>query len=276
MMRSAFHRPTLLAIVALALVLAACTGNADPSQTPVTWIDKPLNGASLPAGLYEVRVHAAYGAGISQIELKLDGGEAQVLAVSSVADDLLVTLTQGFDFQPGTHTLEARGIGSDGAQGEAAVAVFTVLGEAERAQVEVEAASPTPTASSTPTETPTPAPDELFAVPLQNSNCRLGCQASLFDIADTLFEGEQYEINGFSPDGFFAQFIGPATGQRCWVPLSLLELQLNGEAIPFEQVPEAFLSYISCPATPTPTLTPTFTPEPSDTPTPPQCSDGID
>jgi hypothetical protein len=49
----------------------------------------------------------------------------------------------------------------------------------------------------------------------KNCNCRYGCQASQFDIADTLFEDSLYLVNAITQDGVFAQFIDLTDPQCC-------------------------------------------------------------
>jgi hypothetical protein len=152
--------------------------------------------------------------------------------------------------------------------------------------------SPTPvTATATATASASPSPTIaveqflLLAIPGQDSNCRYGCSASLFDIADTLPEGQGFRPLGADFEGGFFQFSGPTFGEMCWVHESLLDLQINGVSSSLDEVQASGLvEQASCPAPP-PTPTPTFDPDegssadpPTDTPTPrpPQCSDGID
>jgi hypothetical protein len=132
---------------------------------------------------------------------------------------------------------------------------------------------PTPSSGETNSgETP------LIGIPLQNANCRLGNSASMFDIADTLYTGEQYTPVGRGPDNLWLAFIGPTYAARCWVFVDTLTLLVNGEETLPEDVPEDLLPVIPYPPRPTPT----FTPEPEEpeplepSPDLPACSDGID
>lgn len=130
----------------------------------------------------------------------------------------------------------------------------------------------------TKTLTPTPTITGLVAIPLQNANCRLGNSASMFDIADTLFAGEQYTPVSRGRDNLWLAFIGPTYGARCWVYVDNLTLLVNSEETDLENIPEDFLPVVPYPPRPTPT----FTPEPEEAeplePAPdlPACSDGID
>jgi hypothetical protein len=129
------------------------------------------------------------------------------------------------------------------------------------------------------TPTYTPFVTTLVAIPTQNANCRLGNSASVFDIADTLYAGEQYTPVGRGPDNLWLAFIGPTYAARCWVYVDTLTLLFNGEETDPENIPEGFLPVILYPPRPTPTFTPEpVEPEPQEPPPPdlPACSDGID
>lgn len=130
-----------------------------------------------------------------------------------------------------------------------------------------------PTASQTLTSTPVQ--QILVAIPVQNVNCREG-NGSAFDIADTLFENEQYSPNARGRDNLWVRFLGPVTQVQCWVFVENLQLLLSEEPVQIVDLSETILPFADYPPTPTPSPTPTFTPE-SATNTPvPQCSDGID
>ncbi|MCL5428274.1 MAG: zf-HC2 domain-containing protein [Chloroflexi bacterium] len=146
-------------------------------------------------------------------------------------------------------------------------------------------ATPTTTATliaeivALPTDTPTPTVLMLFAIPQQNVNCREG-NSSAFEIADTLFEGEEYSPTGRGFDNQWVRFVGPVTQVNCWVFIDNLVLEINEVPTNIEGVPEFLLPFVKYPPTPTPSPTVTFTPERESTatftPFVPQCSDGID
>jgi hypothetical protein len=143
----------------------------------------------------------------------------------------------------------------------------------------------TVSATSTATATLVPAviPSEtagveiLTAVPLQNANCREG-NGSMFEIADTLFEGEEYSPIGRGFDNLWVLFEGPTFQTNCWVFVENLTLLINDEPVQIDQVSETLLPFVDYPATPTPSPTLTFTPEPSETEAPSvsECNDGVD
>jgi hypothetical protein len=144
-------------------------------------------------------------------------------------------------------------------------------------------ATPSRTASATATLVPAVIPSEtigveiLTAVPLQNANCREG-NGSVFEIADTLFEGEEYSPLGRGFDNQWVLFEGPAFQTSCWVFAENLTLLINDEPVQIQQISETLLPFVNYPPTPTPSPTLTFTPEPSETTGPaiPECNDGVD
>lgn len=133
-------------------------------------------------------------------------------------------------------------------------------------------ATPSSTSSSTATLTssPTSSPTVLIliAIPKQNVNCRLG-NSSMFDIADTLFEGEEYTPIARGYDNLWVQFRGPVTNVKCWVFVDYIDLLINDQKTPIEEVPESLLPFVAYPPAPTATFTPrpertaTFTPSPT-------------
>lgn len=98
--------------------------------------------------------------------------------------------------------------------------------------------------------------DDIAIVVEGDSNCWEGCSATLFDIVDILNEGVGYKPSGIDPQGFWFQFVGPVSGQLCWVPTSLFDIQLNGESIEASEIPEGHIDSQNCP------INPTFTPTP--------------
>ena len=138
-----------------------------------------------------------------------------------------------------------------------------------------------PTNSTTPTSTSTSTPTILIliAIPQQNVNCREG-NSSMFDIADTLYEDEEYTPIARGFDNLWVQFRGPVTNVKCWVFVDNIDLLVNDQITPIKEIPESLLPFATYPPTPTPTFTPSpELLEPSDTPvvsTQPQCNDGVD
>lgn len=149
-------------------------------------------------------------------------------------------------------------------------------------QTMTDTSTPSATASVTAT-LPAAVPSEtagiqvLTAVPLQNANCREG-NGSIFEIADTLFEGTEYSPIGRGFDNLWVLFVGPSFQTNCWVFIENLTLLINDEPAQIDQVSEDLLPFVNYPPTPTLSPTLTFTPEPSETnaPSVPECKDGLD
>ena len=107
---------------------------------------------------------------------------------------------------------------------------------------------PTITPSGTePTATDTGKRKVIIAIPLQQSNCRTGCSASQFAIADTLHEGVEYLPIGRNQAGLWLQFTGPLTGTSCWVHTSLISLWFGDLSVVPASVPKELLPISSCP-----------------------------
>jgi len=121
-------------VFAVASLLAACGAS---TQGPTTWLDRPLDGATLPVGPVTIQAHASDVDGVSSFEFFVD-------------DDPLVTITaEGFRLceataawnptEPGTYIVRARAADPQGNVGPEASSSVTI---GELAQ-----AKPTPTSS---------------------------------------------------------------------------------------------------------------------------------
>jgi len=262
-------------------ILMACNGTGEGQASsslpslPQAWIDAPLSNSILPLEPYKIVFSAASDAEVDGFEIIIDGismGSVAPSNFSVAGDNKYFTGDYVWEITiPGVYLIKVIA-NADGKSGPSAEAIVTI-GE----PVSLQPDSPSNIEPVIQLET-----NELLANLPQDTNCRIGCQASQFDIADSLIQGFQYPINAISSDGFFVQFIGPATGQICWAPLSLIDLQLNGQSVELAAISEDLYSIASCPSTPTPLPTATFTPEPTKTDIPPtavplpECNDGID
>ena len=266
-------------LASLFFVLVACGPSfATPQSVMQIWIDAPLDGSTIPLLPYNVIFSgSASPNSVDYFDLWINGLQVASLLPHYQSEGSFTTYVYSeylwLPPAPGTYRLSVRGVGNGEIGPFVESLVIVQNGDAEVVVGEQALEPP-------PTSTPTPAPDELLAVAIRDSNCRYGCQASQFEIADTLLESFQYPINAFSSDGFFAQFIGPVTGQRCWVPLSLLDLQLNGVSTELQDLPVELVNFISCPPTPEPPTATNAPVQPTDTPVPSapklECDDGID
>jgi uncharacterized MAPEG superfamily protein len=127
-------------VLALAPLLAACGAS---TQGPTTWLDRPLDGATVPVGPVTIQAHASDAGGVAGFEFFVD-------------DDLLVTVpadgarlsqaTAAWNpTAPGTYMVRARATDPQGNVGPEATSAVTV-GELSPASI-----------------TPTPSP--TYAVP---------------------------------------------------------------------------------------------------------------
>lgn len=265
-----FPSKTLVLLVLLSALVVAC-GPGSPAPVDAlpglsAWIDAPLDGSTIPQAAYNIVFSAASSNGaVEQFEIQINGIAEDSVApmYESVEGDAKYYYSEynWLPPAPGTYLIEVRAISGDemGLYSQAEVMVDGV-------EVAVE---------PQPDEEPGEEEDHfLIGIPLQNSNCRLGCSATFFDIIDTLFEGEEY--SPLSGGGGWLLFRGPVANQRCWVASSLVDLQYGGESISVDEANamSLFSEGPSCPPLPTATLTPL---PPTETPVPlPQCSDGID
>jgi hypothetical protein len=123
----------------------------------------------------------------------------------------------------------------------------------------------------------------ISIVPEVNLNCRDFC-TSQSDIADTLFAGIQYIPIGWDPIGLHFAFRGPVTGVVCFAPPragnnNLMVLNVGDEVLSsddFALLTPEIIQRWTCPPFPTPTEETDGREDPTNTPKPPQCSDGID
>jgi hypothetical protein len=287
-----FKLPSLLILLS-AFFLGACTGLAaliaDSNPGPLNiWIDAPLEGSNLPLAPYTIVVSTSIEGNAQQdtalFSLLINGHEAAQLAPEYQSGGGSNTYVySSYDWIPATdggYTIRVESLAEQG--GFAEVNVFV----GQLVLIDPGAEGEEPAGEATPT--PTQAAEGFVVVPLRDTNCRYGCSASFFDIADTLFEGQIYGPLAVDAQTGFFYFAGPSAGERCWVHNSLLDMQLNGASVDFQTALDSnLLALRSCPANPTSTPTPTSTPEPSSGgggggsgsgggATAPQCSDGVD
>lgn len=83
----------------------------------------------------------------------------------------------------------------------------------------------TPTLTLTPTSTPekaTPTPDPPSVTAIKNANCRYG-PGMLYEIADTLMQGQSALVIGRNEENTWWQIVGPRNGVLCWVAHTTVE-----------------------------------------------------
>ncbi|KAA3643272.1 MAG: hypothetical protein DWQ07_22410 [Chloroflexi bacterium] len=236
-----------------------------------TWIDSPLYGAQLPLADHVMVFHSTSQELIDQFEIQVNGQTAGLVAAELAEGQENQGLYVGqYLWQPevpGLYLLEVIALSGDGQESGSAQAQIVIAEEQVQDDQVPEAEDVEPVEESVPATTEVTETCNYTSV--ANLFCRTG-PGSVYPEIDSFVPDTIAEVLGFSPDGFYAQVLGPNFGEACYVPLSEQFGSLSGDC---EDLP-----VLSIP--PTPTLTPTFTPEPQQattaTPIPPQCSDGID
>lgn len=102
-----------------------------------------------------------------------------------------------------------------------------------------------PSNGSTDDDTP-----NILAIPNQDSICYYGCSEALFDRADTLIANALYYPIGVDSSGEWINILGPKYGYSCWLPISALSLQKEGQSVQLSDLSATSLITISCPAEP--------------------------
>lgn len=126
-------------LLTVSLMLAAC-GAASPG--PMTWLDRPLDGAALPLAPITIQAHASDDDGVASFQFFVD--DDPLVTASADGGRLGTAMVEWNPTAPGTYTIRARGVDTAGNVGSEAISVVTVGGLPQ--------ASPTP--SLAPEEVP--------------------------------------------------------------------------------------------------------------------------
>jgi hypothetical protein len=105
----------------VSLMLAAC-GAA--GQGPVIWLDRPLDGAVLPLAPVTIQAHASDADGVANIQFFVD--DAPLVTASAEGGRLGTAMVEWNPTAPGTYTIRARGVDSQGNGGSEAASTITV------------------------------------------------------------------------------------------------------------------------------------------------------
>ncbi|TKJ30500.1 MAG: hypothetical protein CEE40_04695 [Chloroflexi bacterium B3_Chlor] len=167
-----------IVVLVMVLVLAAC---AAQGQGPMTWLDQPLDGATLPLEPVTVQAHASDADGVASIEFFID--ETSLTTASADGGRLADAMVEWNPTEPGHYTVRARATDSQGNVGSDATSVVTV------------GLLPTPSATAPP------APDEsemLFfvepeAIPV--GGCAM-LHWQVYPPVDALLDGEGVPSEG--------------------------------------------------------------------------------
>lgn len=150
---------TFSLFLGLAILSVSCNlpGIASSSaRGPRAWIDKPLDGTTLPIGPVEVISHGSDSNGIAEMVLLVNGESVRTDA--NIADTQLVTFNQIWEpSQAGTYTLEVLARNNAGEENRSKPVTITIGEQTEAPITEITpTATETMIVSQTPTEPPTP------------------------------------------------------------------------------------------------------------------------
>lgn len=110
-----------IGVLVLAVAMAGCGAS---TQGPTTWLDRPLPEDVLPLGPVTIQAHASDADGVTSIEFFVD---EELLATAPATGGRLGVASVGWTpSQPGTYTIRARGIDTQGNCGCECTSVVTV------------------------------------------------------------------------------------------------------------------------------------------------------
>ena len=248
-------KKTLISLMCV-LFLAACNlpgaGTGAGSTGPFAWIDAPLTGTTLGVNqAVQVVSHSSASAGLSQVELSVNGVVISTDPVASYGSTYVLMKQKWSPATPGQYDLRVRSLTTGQAWSAYALVHVTVNGDESQLKPTFAAkvtASATPPASLTPsliaTDTPTPTATtgiRLFT-PNRNANCRSG-PATDFATLGVLPAGKPVNIVGKLQDGTWLVVV-PANLLQCWVSSGLGQTSGDLSGVPV----------LVSPPTPTPAL----------------------
>jgi hypothetical protein len=145
----------LLLLLLSAVVLPGCDG-VGPGGTQV-WIDVPLDGVELEAGIIPVQSHAASRSGIASVELRVNGVLYRTDASPTPDEPVIYVVQPWVVTGPGEYRLEVVAVANDESPSPPDSVTVRVIGEAATPVLTptAEFLTPTPT-PVTPTHSPIP------------------------------------------------------------------------------------------------------------------------
>ncbi len=197
----------------ISIVLGACVR---PDATPVrptlppgpsqTWIDAPLDNATLPLHEYKLVFHGASFVGITEFEIKINGNAEAVvppLSTGSGGSQYGTLFLAEYNWNPpspGEYLIQVRAKGNG---------VYTLPDQVKVfiASDGFEPANPTPAAEE--------AKECTFTAEI-NQFCRLGPSMG-FEAIDNFIPGQSAPVLGESTEGLFWYVLGPNYGGLCTV-----------------------------------------------------------
>jgi hypothetical protein len=248
----------IILLLACALTIAACNPEDQKKIAqgkPHSWIDAPLNNASLPLAPVNVVSHSSDLASIAQVELSINGNILRTDANQDTTQSLVVMNQLWSPPSAGNYTLLVRAKNLAGAWGESAQVVVTIAGNITPTPTRVPIVAPNVTA--TPTRMPTLVPS---ATPTNLPNVTIRFTAD----DTTLDPGQcatlQWAVTGASQVQLDNVIVN-ATDTKRVCPQTTEIFRLRVTTLD-RQIIERTLTLTINPFTRTPTRLPTVTPVP--------------
>ncbi len=252
---------TLISLMCI-LFLSACNlpgvGIEAGSTGPFAWIDAPLTGTTLGVNqAVQVVSHSSASAGLSQVELSVNGVVISTDPVASYGSTYVLMKQKWSPAAPGQYDLRVRSLTTGQAWSAYALVHVTVNGDESSIKPTFAAkVTATPSASLTPRLVPSLVPSlvasdtptltattgMLLFTPTRNANCRSG-PATNFATVGVLPAGQPVNIVGKLQDGTWL-VVAPANLPQCWVSSGLGQASGDLSGVPV----------LVSPPTPTPAL----------------------
>ena len=153
------HSALIYILLLLTTALSGCTETRSASVQ--VWIDAPLDGAKVEAGIIQVQSHAVSRSGIGRVEMRING-ELYRSDENPTPDERVIYLIQSWiPTETGDYTVEVRAHSADNANiSRESITVHVIGGSAEATETPtaefVTPASPLPTTPIPPTATAQP------------------------------------------------------------------------------------------------------------------------
>jgi hypothetical protein len=143
-----------VAVIGVFCIFGAACDNT-PTATPLpavqTWIDKPLNGSTIPLAPYGLLFHAASPSGVAEFEVSVNGAVVDTVTPTSTESGgaeygtLFLGEHTWTPSAPGTYLISVRAKSSAGPYGSPAIAQVTIESEVEKVEeAALVTATPTP------------------------------------------------------------------------------------------------------------------------------------
>ncbi len=213
------------------LLLASCNIPTAAGAGPRAWIDKPLNGSTLPLGPVVVISHAASDSGTTSVTLLVNGAQVRTDNATDPSNPLVEISQVWLPNAPGDYMLQVIAVDSQGDEGNSSMVRVRIGGEStspapsqggQSPEPSVTAETVPPTALQStprqPTETLTPVqacqvPTFTFSM---NANCREG-PGTAYEVDNSFFQGQSAQIDGRNDKSPRWWWVVSSGGSHCWV-----------------------------------------------------------